>query len=276
MDTMEVGVFLSSLGIADTGQALAKAKEMGIKVVQLGSPPDDVLDGPGREDYISTVKGSGLEVSALCAWYPGESYADIATVARTVGLTNPETVSERLERTKKHADVAVELGVSLLTTHIGVIHENTSCDAYAALVATIRDICDYCKARGITFGMETGQEAAKPMVEFIEAVGVDNLKINFDPANMILYGSGDPIEAMEVLKDYIVHVHCKDGLSPDVAGSLGTEVPLGQGEVGIPNYVAKLKEIGYTGPLTIEREAGDNRFEDISAGKGLLENLRDN
>ena len=275
MQPMEVGVFLSSLAIPDTATALEKVKELGIKVVQLGSPPDDVLNGPAQDDYIKTVKDSGVEISALCAGYPGESYADIATVARTVGLTNPETVSERIQRTKWHLDLAQKLGLDLLTAHIGVIPEDTTSDAYKALVATVQEICDYAAERGIAFGLETGQETAAPMVDFMEAVGADNLKINFDPANMILYGSGDPIEAIGVLKDYIVHVHCKDGIWPKAEGALGEEVPQGQGEVGMDRYVAKLKEIGYTGPLTIEREAGDDRAGDVAAAKALLEGLRD-
>jgi sugar phosphate isomerase/epimerase len=275
MKKMEVGVFLSSLAIPDTRKALAKAKELGIKVVQLGSPPDDVLTGPVQADFIQAVRESGIEVSALCVGYPGESYDDIPTVARTVGLTKPATVKDRMERTKRHSDLAQKMGIKLLTSHIGVIPEDTKSPAYAALVKAVREIADYLKARGQTFALETGQEAAAPMVQFIKAVGADNLKINFDPANMILYGSGEPIAAMEVLKKHIVHVHCKDGIWPKAAGKLGEEVPLGSGQVGIDRYVAKLKQIGYAGPLTIEREAGSDRIGDITAAKKLLESLRD-
>jgi sugar phosphate isomerase/epimerase len=121
--------------------------------------------------------------------------------------------------------------------------------------------------------METGQETAEAMLQFIKSVGRGNVGVNFDPANMILYGTGGPLEAVEALKDYVKHVHVKDGLSPTEKGKLGTEVPLSEGEVGIRVYINKLVKIGYRGPLIIEREAGDDRIGDIKRAKKLLEDI---
>jgi sugar phosphate isomerase/epimerase len=112
------------------------------------------------------------------------------------------------------------------------------------------------------------------MREFIEATKNPNVKVNFDPANMILYGSGDPKEAVLILGKYLVHTHAKDGLWPKESGKLGTEVPLGEGQVGFEKYMANLKSTGYKGPLIIEREAGDQRIADIKKAKALLERLR--
>jgi L-ribulose-5-phosphate 3-epimerase len=276
MQPMEVGVFLASLGVKDTVEAIKKAKELGIGIVQFHGAVRRIYYDQGRTDEVrKALEGNSVTASAACAGYAGESYRDIQAVKETVGLTNPATLEERIEETKRFADFASELGIPILTTHIGVIPEDRSSEDYRRLLGTIGLVADYCKSKSVTFAMETGQESAAVMVDFMNDLGSDNVKINFDPANMILYDSGDPIEALETLKGYVVHVHCKDGRRPTEAGKLGHETPLGEGEVGIDRYVAKLKEIGYTGPLLIEREGGADRTGDVMRAKALLEKLRD-
>jgi sugar phosphate isomerase/epimerase len=120
--------------------------------------------------------------------------------------------------------------------------------------------------------METGQERAENLLEFIDAVERDNIRINFDPANMILYGVGDPLQAVDILKDKIVHCHMKDATwSKEPTRTWGEEVVLGTGQANIPKLIAKLRSHGYTGPLVIEREAGDQRIADIKTAISLLE-----
>ncbi len=273
MKEREVGVFLSSMAIADPLKAIEKARELGIRVVQIGALPAAFYETGGMERLRVCLEENGIAASAVCAVYEGESYADMASVARTVGLTNPETLPERLEHTELCAILALHLGAGLVTTHIGVMPEDTDSRGYRDLMATVREIADYCGEQNLTFAMETGQETAEAMLQFIKDLGRNNVKINFDPANMILYGTGGPLQAVDVLKDHIVHVHVKDGLSPTEPGRLGTEVPLSEGEVGIRDYVRKLVEIGYRGPLIIEREAGEDRVGDIKRGKELLEEI---
>ena len=141
----------------------------------------------------------------------------------------------------------------------------------------VRLVCDYARDNGQTFALETGQEPAPVLLEFFRDVNRANLRINFDPANMILYGTGDPIEALGVLAEHVVSVHAKDGQWPPkgVAGALGAERPLGQGDVGMERFVAKLKQIGYTNPLNIERETPDHqeRLRDIAGAVKLLRSL---
>jgi sugar phosphate isomerase/epimerase len=145
---------------------------------------------------------------------------------------------------------------------------------YVSLVGVIQKIADACAEQGLGLSLETGQETAEELREFIHAVDRPNLGINFDPANLILYGKDRPIEALESVRDWVVSCHCKDGVWPTTEGELGSEMPLGEGQVDIPAFVAKLKGIGYQGPLTIEREAGDDRIGDILRAKALLESLR--
>ncbi len=244
-----------------------------MRVVQLSPRTLAFFNQRKTDTLLKALEDTGIRVSAQCAGYQGESYADMEAVRRTVGLVNPATRERRVEETQRFADFAAEMEVRILTSHIGVIPEDRTQGTYKSLVETMGSIADYCASNGVTFAMETGQETAELMVEFMKDVDNPNLRINFDPANMILYNSGDPIKALETLKPYVVHVHVKDGLPPKEDGKLGTEVPLGEGKVGIEAYVAKLKEIGYQGPLIIEREGGSDRIGDITRAKALLERL---
>jgi len=276
MQPMEVGVFLASLGVKDAVEGIKKAREIGIAVVQLHARVRFEYYDQGRADEVrAALDGNSVTASATCAGYAGERYRDIQAVRETVGLTNPATLEERIDETKRFADFTSALGIPVMTTHIGVIPEDRRSEDYRRLLGTIGLVADYCKSKSVTFAMETGQESAALMVDFMNDLGHDNVKINFDPANMILYDSGDPIDALETLKDYVVHVHCKDGRRPTEAGKLGHEVPIGEGEVGIERYVDKLKEIGYAGPLVIEREGGADRVGDVLRAKALLERFRD-
>ena len=272
---MEVGVFLSSLGIGDLIEAVTKATELGFRAIQTPPLSAEWRTGARKADLVQAIKDAGLYVSAVCAGFEGESYADIPTVRRTVGYVDAATVDERVDVTIEYGDLAVELASPVVTTHIGFVPEDRSDPVYARQLDATRRVADALKEKGLLFGLETGQEEALPQRRFIEEVDRDNLRVNFDPANMILYGKQKPIEALEILRDYVFHVHCKDGKWPTEEGKLGTEVPLGQGEVDIPAYVAKLKDIGYTNVLTIEREGGTSRIPDITKAKALLERLRD-
>jgi len=274
MQPLQVGVFTNSMRIDDPLAALAKAKELGLGVVQIGPLADEWYQGDAYQRIAACLQECGVVPSAICAAYPGESYADQDAVRGTVGLLPEAFLAERMALTKLVADLGANLGVPILTTHIGVMPEDPADPGHHRLVDAVQEIADYLAPKGMRFAMETGQEPGPAMKEFLAAVGRDNVGVNFDPANMILYGTGDPIEALEVLRDHVLHVHCKDGEWPTVAGQLGTEVPLGAGAVGVERYLGKLKEIGYAGPLVIEREAGEDRLGDITRAKELLERLR--
>ena len=155
--------------------------------------------------------------------------------------------------------------------------EDKSHPDYLGVREVVRDICDHAATHGQTFALETGQEPAHVLLEFFKDVDRPNLRINFDPANMILYGTGDPIEALRTLAPHVVSVHAKDGDWPpkDVPGALGTERPLGQGSVGMDRFVATLREIGFGSSLNIEREAEnqEERIRDIRNAVQLLRRL---
>jgi L-ribulose-5-phosphate 3-epimerase len=260
----------------NAGETLRSVKSFGVRAGQLGFPGNLPLDGAAERWDEALTTEHFTAITAVCS-YKGEDYADIPTVARTVGLVPPSTRAERVARTKKVSDIASSLGIESVACHIGFIPHQTKDERYTQIVDVARDICDHCGKNGQSFTLETGQEPAKMLLHFIDDVQRPNLKINFDPANMILYGTGDPLEALDVLAPKVISVHCKDGDWPprDHPEALGTECALGKGQVNVQAFLAKLKEIGYRGVLSIEREAMDeaSRAADIRTAVELLRKL---
>jgi sugar phosphate isomerase/epimerase len=252
---------------------LATIRSLGVRCGQLGISGDMMLDDAAAHDWKAALEREQFTLVTVFAAYNGESYADIPTVQRTVGFVPPATRAEREQRTYEVSDFAARLGVGSIACHIGFVDEAE----HVALRDLVRRICDHASRHGQTFALETGQESAGVLLRFIEAVDRPNLRINFDPANMILYGTGDPIEALNVLGHYVVSVHAKDGDWPPtgVAGALGTERPFGQGSVAVERWIQALKDAGFQGSLNVEREADDQeqRLADIRAAIGLIRRL---
>ncbi len=273
MGQMPLGVVL---GIGeDFAERLRRLKEAGFPTMQLVSPSAEWLAEPKRSELKRLIAESEIRVTSVAAVYVGEDYSNVEKVRATVGLLPEKTRAARLTDTKQCADFAHEVGAPNVSSHIGYIPEDRADATYGALVSAVQEICDYLQRPGMNFCLETGQESAALLKQFIGDVGRENLKVNFDPANMIAYGTGDPIEALEALAPWVRGVHCKDAVWPQGEGQLGEERPLGQGEVGMERFLAKLKEIGYTGPITIEREvAGEQQMQDFLAGKVMLEAIK--
>jgi sugar phosphate isomerase/epimerase len=259
-------------------EALQDVKELGIPTVQLGYPAR--LDTPeGIEKIKSAVEETGIEITTIFCGFEGESYADIPTVQRTVGLVPESTRAERVAKIEEISIFAQKLGVDRVAAHIGFVPEDHDNPLYPMMVETVQGICDRLSTRGQVFALETGQETAAGLRHFIDDLKRDNIRVNFDPANMILYGNDDPIPALDLLIEWIDGVHCKDGNWPTeeqkANSQLGEETPLGEGAVNIPEWIKKLLSLGFTGPLTIEREiSGEEQKRDILKGKDLiLENI---
>ena len=272
---LEIGAMF--WGGGDPLETLRENKSLGVRCGQIGLPGDIDLNGARQAAWKSALAAEAFTLVTVFAAFNGESYADIPTVQQTVGFIPPATRAEREKRMLEASDFAAALGVPSIATHIGFVPEDSSDADYVAVREMVRRVCDHAAARNQTFALETGQEPAETLLHFFEDVGRANLRINFDPANMILYGTGDPIEALGVLARHVVSVHAKDGDWPPKGrpGALGTEKPLGQGAVGMERFVDKLKQIGYTNPLNIERETPDRgeRLRDVKMGVGLLRRL---
>ncbi len=276
MEKWPIGVFTSI--DAGLGVKLEVAHELGIPTIQLHAPAKSTRTKENAEQFLARLKELGITLTAVFGGFEGESYADIPTVKKTVGLVPPETRAERTQEMKEIADFTKLLGVDVVALHLGFIPHDTSDPLYAEVLDVTRDVCDHCKANGQNLHLETGQETADGLLQFIADVGRDNLFVNFDPANMILYGTGEPIEALRKIGNYVRSIHCKDATWSDQPGETwGQEVPLGDGAVGIETYLRTLDDLGYTGPLTIEREIPQEparQKAEINHAASLLSNLK--
>jgi sugar phosphate isomerase/epimerase len=272
---MEIGVMFWAG--RDPLETIREVKGLGVNCGQLGVPGTVPMDLATAAQWKSALEAEQFTLVTVFAAYNGEDYADIPTVTRTVGWIPPAMRAERLKRTFELSDFGKAVGAPSIALHVGCLPENHAHPDYVAVREMTRLVCDYAARNGQTFALETGQEPAQDLLSFFKDVDRANLRINFDPANMILYGSGDPIDALTVLAPHVVSVHAKDGDWPPqgVAGALGTEQPLGKGAVGMERFVAKLKEIGYQNPIHVEREVPDHqqRLEDIRGGVSLLQTL---
>jgi L-ribulose-5-phosphate 3-epimerase len=273
MQPLEIGVIFWASG--EPRETLQGLKALGVRAGQLGLPGGYSLEGAAAK-WKAALAEEQFEIATVVCAYTGEDYADVPTVERTVGFIPPATREERVLRTLAASDFAHELGVGSIACHVGFVPHAKDNPEYIAVREDVRRICDHAAKNGQTFALETGQEPADVLAGFIRDVDRPNLAINFDPANMILYGTGDPIEALETVFPWVVSVHCKDGVWPAKAGALGTEMALGKGAVGMDRFIGKLKSLGYQGILSIEREIDDaeQKKADVRMAVELLERLR--
>lgn len=276
MTTWPLGVFASI--DAGLGVSWDVISQLGVPTIQLHAPHPSRRDRKSAERLKAELDARGVQCTAVFAGFDGESYADIPTVERTIGLVPQETRQSRLLEMKQISDFAHWLGCDTIALHLGFVPEDTTDPDYQAIVDVTAELCDHCNDHGQYLHLETGQETADCLLRFIRDVQRDNLKINFDPANMILYGTGNPIDALRKVGKHVRSVHCKDGTWSAIPGETwGAEVPLGQGDVGMARYLKTLREIGYEGPLTIEREIPeepDRQKSEIGSAIDLLTRLR--
>ncbi|MGN6544464.1 MAG: sugar phosphate isomerase/epimerase family protein [Aureliella sp.] len=253
MSDWDIGVFASI--DAGLGVKLEVASELKIPTIQLHAPHRATRTPEQAEKFIQRLEELNIQLTAVFGGFDGESYADIPTVERTVGLVPPETRAARLQEMREISDFARLLGCEVIALHLGFVPHDTAAASYQEVVDVTRQLCDHAAQNDQAVHLETGQESADSLLAFLSNVQRNNLFINFDPANMILYGTGEPIEALKKVGKYVRSVHCKDGTWSDQPGvTWGREVPLGEGQVNFEAYLTTLRDIGYRGPLTIERE----------------------
>jgi len=258
MQKWPLGVFASI--DAGLGVDLDVAHELGVPTVHLHAPSRTSRTPEKARQFLDKLQELNITITVVFGGFEGESYADIPTTQRTVGLVPPETRAARTAELKEISDFARLLGVGVVGLHVGFVPHDPEDGVYADVVRVTQEVCIHARGNDQAVHLETGQESADTLLQFIGDVGRDNLFVNFDPANMILYGSGEPLAALKKIGGYVRSVHCKDALWSTQPGvTWGTEMPLGEGAVGMEAYLRTLNEIGYTGPLTIEREIPQDR-----------------
>src|SRR5437764_11093031 len=255
----------------DPDAAMAKDRDLGLPTSQVFVDELEMeLVGKLRQ----ALEKHQIEATSLVVGGPGKEVWDFYGGPLTIGLVPRETREARIAHIKKASDFAKQCGIAAVQTHCGFIPENPNDSVYKETVAAMRDVAGYCKRNGQNFRYETGQETPITLVRTIQDVGMDNQGVNFDLANLILYGKANPVDAIEILGPYVQGIHAKDGLWPTNPKKLGKEVPIGQGKVDFPRIIARLKELDYRGAVTIEREiSGPQQLEDVRSAKNYLEKL---
>jgi len=266
---LRLGV-IAGLG-RDCDKEMAGIAELGLNTCQIACW-DPLLYTSENVSLLKTASERyGIEITSIWAGYSGPAVWDFIQGPSTIGLVPPEYRAMRVEVLKKGADFAAAVGVPSITTHAGFIPENPSDPLYVGTVDALREVVEYCRRLGLYFCFETGQETPVTLLRVIQAIGMDNVGVNLDPANLLMYGKANPVDALDILGPYVKGVHAKDGEYPTDPNNLGCEKPLGEGRVNFPMLVAKLKSFGFDGALTIEREiSGPQQMEDIKQAIRIL------
>lgn len=278
-----IGVMVDSfrLGLKD---GIRKAKEIGadgIQIYAVNGPMDpDNLNKAQRRELLDYIKSNGLVVSALCGDLGGHGFAV------------KEDNAFKIEKSKKIMELAKDLDTNVVTTHIGVVPYDEKHPRYKVLQEACGELGNFGESMEAYFAIETGPEKAATLKKFLDSLKSKGVKVNYDPANLVMVTDDDPVEGVYILKDYIIHTHAKDGImvsktDPEIIYNYFAEggiedvrledyfleKPLGRGDVNFNAYIKALKDIGYTGFLTIEREVGLNPENDIREAVDFLKNL---
>lgn len=266
-----IGVLIHYRKNTDIEAEFKKAVDMQISSCQLCMWDDSLYTKEYANTVIAARNATGLTVTAVWGGWAGPCEWNFSYGPSTIGLVPAAYRESRLNSLKKASDFAEMIGVDKVITHVGFIPENPDHPDFAGTVGALRNLCRYMKAKNQFFLFETGQETPVTMLRTIQAIGLDNVGINFDTANLILYGKANTLDALDVFGQYVMDTHIKDGFYPTDGMSLGKEAAAGKGKANLPAVVKKLGELGYTGAFTIEREiSGDQQIADIKMARDLL------
>ena len=280
MAKFSIGVMTDSFKLPFE-QGLAKAAEVGAQGIQLyvvdGEMKYDTFDDAKVARVRALLEQYGLVISAVCGDFGGH------------GFERADENAWKIPASKAVADLAIRLGTKVVTTHIGVVPADENCDRYKIAQAACNELAEYAHKNGAFFAIETGPEPAERLKKFLDSLSSRGVAVNLDPANLVMVTDDDPVKAVYTLKDYIVHTHAKDGImlkktDPQIIydffadGGIEDlnlalyfkETPLGEGKVDFDAYLKALDDIGYTGFLTVEREAGADREGDIGKAVNFL------
>ncbi len=267
IEPLAVGVCSWSLQVSSVPELKRLMDRLGVDVVQIACGDPHHASWDEGEAMPDAARAAGFRLSGTMLGFPGEDYTTPAHIQKTGGFGDPATRPERLERFRWALDRTKALGLSDVMLHAGFLPEPGSAERKPFL-DTLAKVSQLAAEKGVTVAFETGQETADLLRLTLDDLRCPNLKVNFDPANMLLYDKGDPIRAVEILGPDIRSVHVKDAKRPTTPGQWGEEVPLGQGQANIRQFVRTLRQVGYRGPLCVEREVGnqEQRIADIAHG----------
>ena len=271
---MKIGVCVNFNEIDGMAKKFKDIKSEGFDNCQLISWKPELWTDENSEILKNLTEENGITISAFWCGWEGPCVWNFYDGQITLGLVPPEYRTMRIKNLCDGADFAHRLGVKNVVTHMGFIPENPNDPQFAPFCVAVRQVAEHLKKNEQNLLFETGQETPVTMLRCFEKVGMDNLGVNLDTANVILYGKANPVDALDVFGKYVMNIHAKDGLYPINGHDLGSEVRIGDGKVDFKALFKKLKELGYDSFVTIEREIdGEQQTEDIRHAKKYLENI---
>jgi L-ribulose-5-phosphate 3-epimerase len=272
MSKLPIGVLVPL--VAEPEPEIRKVAELGLHSCQVASWDPAVWTNATGEKLVRAAQKHKVTLTTFWSGYPGPATWDLVDGPVTIGLVPAAYRVMRTKTLRQAAEFAARFGLPSITTHVGFLPVSARDPDSVGTVEALKSIGGRCAELGIEFWFETGQETPVVLLRTIEAVGTGNLGINLDPANLILYGMANPVDALDVFGRYVRGVHAKDGVYPTKGTELGRETPLGEGKVNFPVLVPKLKACGFQGALSIEREiSGPQQIADIKKAIKLLEPL---
>ncbi|MEE1161369.1 MAG: sugar phosphate isomerase/epimerase family protein [Acutalibacteraceae bacterium] len=271
---MKIGVCVNFNEIEGMSKKFQNLKAEGFDNCQLISWKPELWTDDNLEILKNLTEENGVTISAFWCGWEGPCVWNFYDGQITLGLVPPEYRTMRIKNLCDGADFAKKLGVTNVVTHMGFIPENPNDPQFAPFCVAVRQVAEHLKKNGQYLLFETGQETPVTMLRCFEKVGMDNLGVNLDTANVILYGKANPVDALDVFGKYVRNIHAKDGLYPTNGHDLGREVRIGDGKVDFEALFKKLHELEYDSYVTIEREIeGEQQTEDIRHAKKYLENI---
>jgi len=245
-------------------QEIKKVRDLGLSTCFVSTNRYDTQFGAQIKQLLEKYQ---VEPTAVETLGPGEMVWDFLRGPATIGLVPRKTRRARIDAMKRGSDLGKQLGAPFLQTHCGFIPEDPNDALYPELVAAVKEVASHCKGNGQMFLFETGQETPTTLMRTIEDMGLDNVGVGLDTANLILYGKANPVDAAEIFGKHIYAVHAKDGIYPTNPRKLGEEVAIGHGKVDFKRVFEVMHRNGYTGAITIEREiSGPKQIDDVKRG----------
>lgn len=269
---MQIGV-INALRAERADCIFERVRAFGLPTCQLSSWVPSLWTDEMAARVVAQSASTGIRPCAFWCGYSGPARWNFTEGPTTLGLVPPEYRAQRVLDLKAGADFARKIGVPAIITHCGFIPENLTDPLYRDVVKAIGEVAEHCAGLGVQFWFETGQETPVVLLRVIEEVGTGNFGINLDPANLLMYGKGNPVDALDVFGKYVRNLHVKDGVSPSNGRDLGREVQVGTGKVDFPRLIQGLKALGFDGEMVIEREIreGDEQNRDIRQTVANLE-----
>ncbi len=270
MDKMALGLIVGASG-GDDRKSFDRVASLGIPTCQVACTAEDMVEKLRPADVRRAADGAGVEISSFFLLFRGQVF-DLKDGPASMGFVAERYRTERLRLASVYSDMVREMGVDSITSHVGFIPDDEKDPLYTGFIPVMKAFVEHCAGNGQVFCFETGQELPSTLRRTVCDLGMDNVGINLDPANLILYGMANPVDAVEIFGEYVKGFHAKDGVWPDRDEYLGQETPLGEGRVRFELILPRLKSKGFRGPVTIEREiSGEEQIRDIRKAIKLLQ-----